>query len=804
MQTQRELELESYGYGRERAAQRLDTREGAGQADENPYAQAVYRQFVLPLADAIKAEQDAPKKRGNTAKHRILLRAVAAEASAFVAVRAALVHLMGKHGDKARVLFLEVGKAIYHEHLLENFSTLDPKLFHQLANGFAKRMSKDERYRLTVYKREAQKHDLELPEWEHEDIERVGVWAVDRLIEQGMLTVETRYIAKNTTVLESSITDATAQRINQIKEMTVENSPYFLPCVEQPRDWVRYDEGGWHTDEMRRLMPYAVKSHAMGRSILDEADLSASLECLNALQATAWRINGRILAALRNMGGKIDLGEVLAQGEEPRPAKPAWLGERMETEAMDEEQLREFRRWKRETAKWYSSTKERVVKWGRYRHAMDVATKFEHAPALYFVYFCDFRDRKYALTTGVSPQGSDMQKALLEFCEGGPLLTPEAKSWFRITGANRFGYDKEDLEERERWVDRNHDEILRCAMDPAANQWWLKADKPLQFLAWCFEYQDWQVFGDTFLSRLSVGMDGSCNGLQNFSAALRDEVGGQATNLLRMPKPQDIYGRVAEVTTALLRAAPPDEAGFRDRWLAHGINRKLTKRSVMTLPYGSTRYSCADFINGDYLAEGLVPEFDEMERMQAAQYLSKFVWKAIGDVVVKAREAMDWLQAAASEIIEGGDNRIMWLTPTGFPVVQAYWEEYVHTINSRLAGRTKLKVRSETTKADKRKHRNGIAPNFVHSLDAAHLTRVTQACVALGIKDLHMVHDDFGCRADRAGEMFHIIRQEFVRMYETSNPLVQFQARYPQATGPIPEQGNLDIRAVLDSPFFFS
>lgn len=62
MQTQQEVELEAYGYGRDRAAQRIDRREDRGQADENPYAQAVYRRFVLPLAEAIKAEQD--KKRG--------------------------------------------------------------------------------------------------------------------------------------------------------------------------------------------------------------------------------------------------------------------------------------------------------------------------------------------------------------------------------------------------------------------------------------------------------------------------------------------------------------------------------------------------------------------------------------------------------------------------------------------------------------------------------------------------------------------------------------------------------------------
>lgn len=211
---------------------------------------------------------------------------------------------------------------------------------------------------------------------------------------------------------------------------------------------------------------------------------------------------------------------------------------------------------------------------------MQVATKFVEYDALHFVYFCDFRGRKYAMTTGVSPQGSDLQKALLHFAEGKPLHTQGAKDWFHITGANRYGYDKVDLQGRIDWVQEHREDILAAARDPVANGWWLKGSKPLQFLAWCFEYAEWQVLGDSFLSHLSAGMDGSCNGLQNFSAMLRDEVGGKATNLVPMPKPQDIYGRVGEVTTTLLLEVPPDPLEFSNRWLAHGINRSIVKRSV--------------------------------------------------------------------------------------------------------------------------------------------------------------------------------------------------------------------------------
>lgn len=804
--TQLELELETYGFGRERAAERIAKLEKSGNADEAGYANAVYRRFVLPIAEAIRVEKLERPKRGPLSATKRMLVVLEDEPTAFVVVRAALQHLMSNKHDNARVLFDDVGQAAYHEHLLAHFEGLEPKLFKQLTMGFAKRMSKDERYRLNVVRAEAAAKGRELPEWDSEDIQRLGRFMAGLLVDHGMLTLTTRQVKKLGRITESAMTEDCATLVQDIRHDVIEAAPYFMPCVEPPMPWVGLADGGFHTEEMRRLAPWAVKATGVGRDTLESADLSQTLSALNAMQDTSWRVNGRVLHWLEVMGGKVDMGEVLAQGEQPRPQKPEWLVERMDVEAMTDDQRKEFRQWKRETAKWYSSTKQKVIRWGRYRLAMNVATKLRDYDRIWFVYFSDFRDRKYALTSGISPQGSDMQKALIEFGESFPVDDDDSRAWFCITGANRFGYDKEDLSERIRWCGENHDNIMASAKDPVACQWWLTADKPMQFLAWCFEYEQWQVFGDLFQSRLSVGMDGSCNGLQNFSAMLRDAVGGQATNLIPSDKPQDIYGRVAVRSEELLRALPVDALNFRNRWLDHGMNRKITKRSVMTLPYGSTRFSCAEFISGDYLAEGFVPEFDDMEHLKAASYLSRAVWKAIGDVVVKATEAMTWLQGAAGEIIASGAKTIGWVTPTGFPVVQVYWEEDRVCINSRLAGKQLLRlyVMKESERADKRRHKNGISPNFIHSLDAAHLTRVANRLRAEGILSMHMVHDDFGVHPKHAAALYRIIREEFVSMYEGCDPLAAFQADYPLHCAPLPERGTLDLALVHQSPFFFS
>lgn len=812
MQTQAQLELEAYQFGRNRMKAAMDGNEEKGRAHNNPYAQAIYRRFVLPLAEIIKEDIEA-KRIGRRQAHVKLLKPINVEAVAFIAVRATLTALLAGKGDDmsdgaGRSVVAEVGKSVYHEYILERFADIAPDLFHTLVNDFERRMSKNERHRMTVFKMQAKEAGIEFTEWGSGDRDQVGAYLLEQLAGLGMLTVKAVTIPaahKNNirTKLLATMSDETAELIEQIKGFAIESTPYFLPCVEQPRDWTAVNDGGFHTNEMRRMMPWMVKCHPSMRDNFMEADMSQEIAAVNSLQRVGWRVNKPMLAAIKQVAKHFDMEEILSQAEVPKPAKPDWLTGDMGKDDMDTSQLEEFVQWKRSIAEWHTERKVRGTKWGRFYNAMRIADKFADYEKLHFVYFVDFRGRKYVQTTGISPQGSDMQKALLEFSDGKSITTPEAEMWFKVAGANRWGYDKVSLDDRAKWVDERDVQLRAFAADPISNSEWMEADAPLQFLAWCMEYNEWRENSTQFKSRLAVGMDGSCNGLQNFSAMLRDSLGGKATNLLPGQLPNDIYQMVAEVTLRLLLAAEPDEHSYRARWLTHGMNRTLVKRSVMTLPYGSTRYSCAEFIVQDYLRAGKVPAFEKGEYARAANYLSHFVWQAIGEVVVKAREAMDWLQTSAKLLVKGGAEHISWVTPSGFPAIQAYWEQSVHQIHTQLCGGARLKIVKDKDTPDRNRHKNGIAPNFVHSLDASHLTLTVNAAVAEGITSLAMIHDDYGTHAEDAPALYRIIRERFVDMYERHDMLQEFSDRHP-GLPELPVLGDLDIRQVLDSPYFFS
>jgi DNA-directed RNA polymerase len=283
---------------------------------------------------------------------------------------------------------------------------------------------------------------------------------------------------------------------------------------------------------------------------------------------------------------------------------------------------------------------------------------------------------------------------------------------------------------------------------------------------------------------------------------LRDEVGGKATNLVNASKPSDIYDEVALVVKAKLRSSPTDTAA---RWLAFGITRSTTKRPVMTLPYGSTQQSCREYLLQSYLeAKGSV--FDKTELIEAINYLTKIVWESIGEVVVAARSAMAWLQTVSS-ILAKKNLPIEFTSPSGFVIHQDIKQIETHIVKTVLCGRTRIHIGTPTDKIDVLRQRNGIAPNFVHSCDAAHLVGTLLLAKAAGITHVAAIHDDYGVHACDTQAFAGMIRTAFVEQYSENVLLrlhTELSTHYPDIKLPLPpEYGTLDIREVLTSDYFF-
>jgi len=450
-----------------------------------------------------------------------------------------------------------------------------------------------------------------------------------------------------------------------------------------------------------------------------------------------------------------------------------------------------------------NEAKSKRIHYARLKH---LAEKFNNQN-IFFPMSCDFRGRVYTQPTFLSYQGCDAAKALLEFAFGKPVNTDSARKWLKVQGANSYGI-KGTFDQRCKWVDSHAKEIIAVAKDPIGNQWWHKADEPWQFLAFCFDVEAASK-DKNHVSHLPCWQDGTNNGLQVLSLAFRDEVGGLATNCIDDGKPRDIYLDVAdEVIRLLQKEDDPARVEWAKQWLEFGIDRETTKRTVMIVPYSGTIYSAVKYVRQWYLA-AVNPARPAQwpDPTKPIGYLTRLIWKAIGLVVVKAQEAMDWLRKVGEACIEA-DVDPTWTSPTGFIVAQDYPDYTACTVTTRILRRTQMwQIREATSKKNKRKHQNAISPNWVHCLDAAALIRTALRLRAKRIESVGTVHDSIGVLAADGDILAKELRVAWSEMF--ADDLVsgfrrEIEARINIKLPEPPSFGSMQPSALLTSDYFFA
>jgi hypothetical protein len=128
----------------------------------------------------------------------------------------------------------------------------------------------------------------------------------------------------------------------------------------------------------------------------------------------------------------------------------------------------------------------------------------------YHLYYFDFRGRKYPFTAYLHEQGSDLARGMLLRADAKPigeagffwLLVSIASNWAGDAGReDGCKTDKIKLKDRFEWSYTNEEVLLSYAESPKVHQGWMKADKPWQFLAACFELKKlrmWQFEAGSF------------------------------------------------------------------------------------------------------------------------------------------------------------------------------------------------------------------------------------------------------------------------------------------------------------------
>ena len=524
---------------------------------------------------------------------------------------------------------------------------------------------------------------------------------------------------------------------------------------------------------------------------------------VNIMQHTEWVINKPIFEVIKKcMENDFPLGKLPINPQTIElPVKPVDISTNKES----------LIKWKREASKVYEGRAKQNSKFIQVSQIIEEAEMLLNKGGFFYPYQLDFRSRIYPKPAMLSPQSADYSRALLTFKFGKRI--GDNFDVLAVAGAGLFGeVDKEELPVRVGWIKAHMDKIIECATSPLEYTWWCDADKPFCFLAFCYEmkaYSD-SDFSDSFITTLPIQADCSNSGLQHYSAMMRDEVGGLATNLVPSNKPADVYNLVAEKVTEKLQAKDDEMAKL---WLEYGINRKICKKPVMCLPYSLTRYSCRQYLEDHVVKEkverGTKHKFGD-DLFKATAYLTPIVWDSINDVVVKARDIMDFLKSIA-RLVASENLPVCWTTPKlNFPVQMMCYKTESKRVKTKMGDSiVKLSIASQTNVIDKRKTAQSVCPNFIHSLDASVLQLAVVKAKEAGVDNFSMIHDSFGCTVPENKIMADAIRDSFCEIYKEdvllnfANEMKEMLSEKNLKKFPkMPVKGNLDLEQVNKSVFF--
>lgn len=780
---------------------------------ELPRAHALVARMCKVVQDELQQAAEVPT-RGAGGKYKGWLRALPTEIAAVLAIREC-IRLCSGVGTHVHIqdLTYNVGRLWELEVRIMQAEAVNPLYMRKVHNQVKERASKNHGhlrrlYNVAVLRVFKGTLDLNLTKVE---IMQLGKFGVDACWKAGLIE-QIRGTNKNGTMVSYELTPDIANFLRGYTHSDVQNliSREDTRMMCAPDDWTNLTDGGYLSIR-RKLAAHLLNIRKMRKSVRSELASTYTAERMpevfsagNYLQSVQYSMHEATRdAVLRvwNMGGGV-LGVPSKNG----PSKPKFpFPDDWVKEDAPENEMYVFNEWKRAAAAHYDElrvwrSKAREI--GAFIKATNNGTdKF------WFPVYLDSRGRWYYRGTP-NPQGSDMAKAVLHFGEK-RTLGKRGLYWLKVSIANAYGYDKVRFDERAAWTDENFPAMERALDSPEDYPEVWGTDAP-----WCMFSAAWELREayrsgnpEAYCTGIPVHMDATCSGLQHFSALLRDDVGAQYVNLvdLGLPQKQDIYTKVANTAEEYIRK-DLDNPKLRElaQWVLQvGISRDVAKKPVMTYVYSATLRGTAEYIRAE-LQSSVLPAkgmqwLDEFKSFEHSMYIAKALFKGIEETVPAAAEAMRWLRSVAGEKPNG--VRMQWTAPSGF-VVQHDYQDYTDS-KVRLNSCGVVQVVARDWNEGTRTHamQNAISPNFVHALDAAHLTGVANSMCNSGLL-LVAVHDSFGTHACDVDALHTHIRQEFYNMYEDGCILQAFLDDV-HSSATVPSTGTLDLTSVLTSEFMF-
>jgi DNA-directed RNA polymerase len=459
-----------------------------------------------------------------------------------------------------------------------------------------------------------------------------------------------------------------------------------------------------------RQTPFSkvLPDHFEASSLYENCDVSKVMKVLDLLSNVRWRINRRVLDLVEftwSLGG--------GKSKIPKRFNEKIITSEMINQNKDFKEKIKLLKESQENREMHSLRCDFYLK-------MQIAREFAKCEELYYPHNIDYRGRAYPISPHLNHLGSDLSRGLLEYTEAKPLGKNGLK-WLKIHLANSIGKDKLPLDQRAQYIDSIMDTVQRCAKDPYNNHEWMDSENAWQTIATMFEISNAinSPNPEEYKTHLHVHVDGSCNGLQHYSALGRDYNGGFEVNLVNRDRPGDVYTKVLEIVKEKIHNEKnPNDIKWAEMLKQEGIlARKVIKQTVMTSVYGVTLIGARDQIKKQLKEKDL---FDPSSLFYVSMYLAKKTIESIGDLFKEANQIKSWLTKCALIISQSG-NTVKWITPFDLPCVQPYKKLTEADLIKTHAQGVIVISNYDAQPVNKKKQGSAFPPNYIHSLDSTHM-----------------------------------------------------------------------------------
>lgn len=401
---------------------------------------------------------------------------------------------------------------------------------------------------------------------------------------------------------------------------------------------------------------------------------------------------------------------------------------------------------------------------------------------IYFPLFLDYRGRRYPYAnTSLSFQGDEMAKAMLVFAEKVQINEEGEKALYQSL-ANAMGVDKVVLEVKEIVARAFFEEHKETFMKGDFSFFFLDShkdedaeneedqplfDEPLTGLAVCLELLEFEK-NPEYSTGYICHRDARCSGASIIGTILRDKDVMEMTSVIDWNGEGalgDAYMRCAIKAEAMCKAKA--ESG---NMLANDLYdlrkklfiRKIFKDPVMTKSsYGSTDYGVRKR-NEDAVKWELLGLTEDHKKL-----FDDIMLKALDAAMPSCSAYLKASKEAATEAVKSG--YVAFTNPiSGFPVVQQEFKSKTRDVIVQKGFkeiRLKLTV-PNTEKINKVGMKNALAPNKIHSLDAALLNLVQEQCDF----PLAMIHDSIGAHCTNVNSVVKAYGNA-MRLFSDNNPI---------------------------------